>query len=726
MPSDLLQTAVAHHQAGRFDQAESLYRQILASNPGQADALHLLGVLTHQRGRHAQAAELIERAIGVRPGEAVFHSNLAEVYRALGDPLRAEARCRQALALAPGNPETLNILGLVLQQAGRLDEAVATFKSLIAARPSWPPPYVHLGALLRQRGSPDEAMALWRDGVRRSGDRGLRLQLASLLLERDYAEEAVQHFQEVDRQEPNNPAVLMNLGNALTALGRRDEARSLYRRVIVLAPQMSQPYAHLGLLDEAEARWGSALAWFDEAARQQPADPGHGCHAATALHEMGRTDEAVARVREVIRIYPEHAPAYNTLGYLLQDRGELPAARAAYQHAIQLKPDYADAFRGLGLLLLESGETGQALTALREALRHDPDHPEALGDLGVALRERLAAEEEAACERVLSGGRLTGRRRAGLQYGLAQVMDGRGHYNRAAELAREANDYLREEARHRGRGYDPAEHHAHVDKLIGTYSSAHFERVREWGSDSELPVFVVGLPRSGTSLVEQILASHPQVHGAGELDRISELNRSLPGLVGRQAPAVECVDELTREHVEALAGRYLSHVRGLHPSASRIIDKMPDNYLLVGLIATLFRRARIIHTRRDVRDTGLSCWLTHFRSVIWACDLRHIGERIREYLRLMEHWRGVLPERIFEIDYEEIVADVESAARRLAAWCGLEWDPACLAFHATRRVVRTASMAQVREPIYARSVGRWRHYRAHLGPLLQVIGEGME
>jgi tetratricopeptide (TPR) repeat protein len=726
MPPDLLQTAVAHHQAGRLDQAEALYRQVLARDPGQADALHLLGLLTHQRGRHAQAAELIERAIGLRPGEAVYHSNLAEVYRLQGDLPRAEATCRQALALAPDNPEALNILGLVHQQAGRFDEAVAAFTSLIAARPSWPPPYVHLGTLLRQRGSPDEAMALWREGVSRSGDRGLHLQLASLLLERDHVEEAMQHFQELYRQEPNNLTVLMNLGNALAALGRRDEARGLYRRVIALAPQMSQPYAHLGLLDEDEARWASALAWFDEAARRQPADPGHGCHAATALHEMGRTDEALARIREVIRLYPDHAPAYNTFGYLVQDRGDMPAARAAYQQATRLKPDYADAFRSLGLLLLETGETEQALAALREALRHDPDHPEALGDLGVALRERLPADEEAACEWVLSRGRLTGRRRAGVQYGLAQVMDGRGRYDRAAELARQANDYLREEARQRGRGYDPAEHHAHVEKIIRAYSAAHFERVQGWGNESELPVFVVGLPRSGTSLVEQILASHPQVHGAGELNLMSELNRSLPGLAGRQAPAVECVDALTREHVEGLAQHYLSHVRGLHPSASRIIDKMPDNYLLVGLIATLLPRARIIHTRRDVRDTGLSCWLTHFRSVLWACDLRHIGERIREYLRLMEHWRGVLPGRIFEIDYEEVVADVESAARRLVAWCDLEWDSACLAFHATRRVVRTASMAQVREPIYARSVGRWRHYRAYLGPLVEIVGEGME
>jgi hypothetical protein len=158
----------------------------------------------------------------------------------------------------------------------------------------------------------------------------------------------------------------------------------------------------------------------------------------------------------------------------------------------------------------------------------------------------------------------------------------------------------------------------------------------------------------------------------------------------------------------------------------RIIDKMPDNYLMLGLIATLFPRACIIHTRRDERDTGLSLWLTHFKHIRWACDLRHIGERIREHRRLMDHWRSVLPGRMLEEDYEEVVANLEPEARRMLAWCGLEWHPACLAFHTTRRVVRTASMAQVREPLYARSVQRWRHYQAYLGPLLEILGEQKE
>jgi hypothetical protein len=367
------------------------------------------------------------------------------------------------------------------------------------------------------------------------------------------------------------------------------------------------------------------------------------------------------------------------------------------------------------------GELGQALAAFREALRHDPNHPEALAGLALALRDKLPAEDLAACERVLAHPGVPGQRRAVLQYGLAQVMDARGQFGRAAELARQANEYFKEAARRRGQPYDPAEHRLYVDQLVGAFSPAHFERVRGWGPETEVPVFVVGLPRSGTSLTEQILASHPRVHGAGELVFMRSAYRGIPALVGKQAPGVECVARLERAHVQSLAGGYLERVRRLAPGAERIVDKMPDNYLMLGLIATLFPRARVVHVRRDLRDVGLSCWLTHFRHIRWACDLEHVGTRTREYLRLMEHWRRALPLPMLEIDYEEIVADLGPAARKLVAWCGLDWDPACLAFHETRRVVRTASMNQVREPLYARAVGRWQHYRDVLGPLLRLL-----
>jgi hypothetical protein len=173
--------------------------------------------------------------------------------------------------------------------------------------------------------------------------------------------------------------------------------------------------------------------------------------------------------------------------------------------------------------------------------------------------------------------------------------------------------------------------------------------------------------------------------------------------------------------VQQLARRYLDHVRSLHPTAIRIVDKMPDNYLMLGLMATLLPRARIIHLRREVRDVGLSCWMTYFRHIRWSFDLDHIGSRIRDYLRLVDHWRQVLPVPLLEIDYEDLVADTEATARQMVQWCGLEWDPACLAFHQTRRVVRTASMVQVRQPVYRRSVGRWKKYEMFLGNLLRYL-----
>ena len=241
------------------------------------------------------------------------------------------------------------------------------------------------------------------------------------------------------------------------------------------------------------------------------------------------------------------------------------------------------------------------------------------------------------------------------------------------------------------------------------------------GNASTLPIFVVGLPRSGTSLIEQILASHPQIHGAGELNLIRDLYRSLPTRTGQNLPGIACVPHLTPKIVAELADHTLSSLQQLGGSATRVVDKMPENYLLLGLIAILFPNARIIHARRDVRDTGLSLFLNHFRYFDWTYDLTDIAERINDYQRLMAHWRQLLPDRILEIDYEALVHDFEPTARRLVEACGVGWDPACAKFHETRRPVRTASMTQVRQPLYQHAVGRWQHYLVPLQPLLDKL-----
>jgi hypothetical protein len=237
--------------------------------------------------------------------------------------------------------------------------------------------------------------------------------------------------------------------------------------------------------------------------------------------------------------------------------------------------------------------------------------------------------------------------------------------------------------------------------------------------DSERPIFIVGLPRSGTTLTEQILASHAQVFGAGELRLAREDFEALAPQEDQALEALARLDLATARHIGA---QHLERLRELNNDRPRVADKMPDNYLYLGLLATLFPRAKFIHCRRDLRDIAVSCWMTNFSSIRWANDPDHIAARFAEYHRIMDHWRRVLPVPVLEVDYEETVADLESVARRLVGWCGLEWEPGCLAFHQGKRPVRTASVTQVRQPIYRRSVARWKHYEQALPSLFDALG----
>jgi hypothetical protein len=367
--------------------------------------------------------------------------------------------------------------------------------------------------------------------------------------------------------------------------------------------------------------------------------------------------------------------------------------------------------------------------SFRTSLRYDPNGVGAWEKLATLLRRTLPDDDLEAMRRLVAMPSLPKDRRAGLHFGLAQVLDARKLYAEAAEHLLHANALAQEVWRERGENYDPVKHSAFVNEIMATCTPAFFHRLRGLGLHSELPIFILGLPRSGTTLIEQILASHSQVFGGGELSCTQADFKSLPEIMSsveveksaRGEPAMAYLSRLDSEAIHTVAQRHLDRLRALHPTAGRITDKKPENYMLLGLLAVLFPKAKFIHCRRDVRDVAVSCWLTNFRRTRWANDPEHIASRFREYGRLMEHWRVTLPVPLLHIDYEETVADLEGVARKLVSWCGLEWEPACLEYHRTQRPIHTASLTQVRQPIYTGSVGRWKNYEPALGHLFTKL-----
>ena len=720
---DVLKAAIGMHQAGQFGEALPLYQKVLAREPANADALHLLGVLHHQKGDNTRAVEMIGRAVAIRPNVAPFHANLAEAYRALGQLDRAVGCCKAALGLAPNYPEALSNLGLAYQGLGRTTEAVDTFRRALELRPNFAPAHNNLGIILRELNQHDEALEHFRRAVELDPAYAPALtNLGQMLLDRNQAEEALPHCQEAVRLQPDMAALHHNLGNALRQLERYVEARAAYLEALRLEPELAKAQAHLGLTLMREGQTNDALPWLKRAAELDPTDATFQEFLAEMYMERDEYAEAIPYWERALELSKEErASTHLSLGWSLQEDGRRAEAAEHFRTALRLQPDFAGAQLNIGGLFEEEGDLEKAEAAFREALRLQSNFALPHARLATLLRGKLPDADFTALEERLADPQLAAELRARLLFALAHVLDARGDHARAADSLRDANALTVEQKKNK-RDYAPAEHERFVDNLLNTFDSDLLTQMAGKGSPNRLPVFVLGLPRSGTTLIEQVLASHSRVHGAGELRLGRQSFESLPSVLGREGPPLECVPLLDPVSIRRLADQHIERWKALAPGPfDRITDKMPDNYMYIGFLSILFPQATFIHCRRDLRDVAVSCWMTDFRSIVWANDKEHIASRFQQYQRLMKHWRSVLPVPIHEVDYEETVDDLEAVARRLVAACGLDWEPACLDFHRNERPIRTASVTQVRQPVYKRSVARWKNYEPALTELFTML-----
>jgi tetratricopeptide (TPR) repeat protein len=723
-----VQDAFEHHKAGRYADAARVYEELLARDPDDVGALHLFGVMHQQCGYPARAVEMIGRAIALRPGVASFHSNLAEAYRSLQQYEQAAACCHRALDLQPDYPEAANNLGLVLHEMARFEEAVGQFDASLAMRPDDATVLNNRGTSLLALGRPDEALEAFRSAMRLDPNLALaRANLGQVLTDRDQPAEGLPHCQEAVRLRPDLPAAHNNLGNALLALGRRGEARDAYAETVRLEPGLAVAHANLGLSLQQEGRVAEALPYLRRAAELDPGNATFHRQLAVAYGLDDQWAEAVASCERRAAIEPASAEALSDLGWAYQCDESYAEAEAAYRRALELQPEHLDARQNLGALQEERGEMADAEASYREAESRHPDSPLPLARRAVLARGRLSDEDRDRLRFHLYGP-VGGVPRMEALFALAQVADARGDFAEAAACLGPANALARRQRQGNGESYNLDEHARYVDRLIAGFTPALFERLAGAGDATERPVFVFGMPRSGTTLVEQVLASHGLIHGAGELPLVRRAMDSLsPPPAGSQEPLVSRVQALDVGSLRRLADAYTAGVNAKvarqSPGAdpARVVDKLPDNYLYLGLIALMFPKATLIYVRRDLRDVAVSCWMTQFRSIRWADDMGDLARRCQDHVRLMRHWREALPRAVHEIRYEALVDDFEAGARRLVEACGLDWDPACLQFHKTNRTVRTASVGQVRQPVYRKSLARWKAYEPYLSTLFDLI-----
>ena len=719
---DQLTSAVEMHRAGQLGPAAQLYQKVLAREPDNVEALHLFGVLHHQQGDHVRAIELICRAVAVRPNVPVFHANLAEAYRASGQLDRAVGCCRAALQMWPDFPDALCNLGAALQDLGRQSEAADHLRRALELQPDFVVAHNNLGIALRDLGQSDLALAHFRRAVElEPGFAPARTNLGQLLLDRGQAEEALPHCQQAVSLQPNLAEMHHNLGNVLRAMGRLVDARAAYLEALRLKPELALSQAHLGLILQREGQLENALAWLKKAAELEPANVLFCEYMGELYGEMEEPNLAIPWWERVVEAAPERAGPHLSLGWALQEEGRLPEADEHYRMAAARDPQSAGPQLNMGGLHEELGEMAQAETAFRKAMHLQPALPVPHARLATLLRGKLPDDDLAALEARLTDERLAPGPRARLLFGLVHVLDARGDYARAGDCLHQANALTVESNKER-RDYNPDEHVQFVDSLIKGFNGDLFARLVDGGVDTRRPVFIFGMPRSGTTLIEQILASHSRVYGAGELRAARQSFEAMPRTLDRPGPPRDCVEHLTGAAVRQLAEGHMRRLAVIDGGKTdRIVDKMPDNYMYVGLLAAMFPQATFIHSRRDMRDVAVSCWMTDFRSIRWANDRGHIANRFGQYCRLMNHWPTAVGVTIHEVDYEETVEDLEAVARRLIAACGLEWEPACLEFYRTERPVRTASVTQVREPVYKRSVARWKNYESSLADLFAAL-----
>jgi tetratricopeptide (TPR) repeat protein len=643
-----------------------------------AEALGNLAEALFDSHLWAESLESLQKALALTPDDVNLLLHAADATRELGRAAESLPMYHRALRLEPKNRQVLNNLGNAYLQMRQFADAAGHYRLALEAAPHEAQIWCNLGTAQRALGFFDEALASTRQAI---------------------------------ALEPASGAAHNHLGLILAALGDREGAIASYRQALILNSTDVEALNNLAHVLRDVGLRRDAIALYARAIHSDPNRADSHCNLGMALFEARRIDDAVAAFRQALALKPNHASAHLNLGLALRQKRLPDEAQASCRAALAVDPNHVDALVFLGELLADRGQFADADALYHRALSINPACAPALS--GIATHRKLTLEDADWAGRAesLFAHPMPVSHEIGLHYSLGKYHDDTRQYDRAFEHYQVANELSRRLVP----DYDDAKFARYITDIERTFDAAFLRRQQVTARD-EAPIIIIGMPRSGTSLAEQILASHPAVFGAGEVTFWNS--------------AYHAYRDDRRDRGEAamlarFAAEYCELLGSISGGAQRVVDKLPANFLYAGMIHAALPNARIIHMQRHPIDTCLSIYFQNFFNIgPYANDLKTLAQYYRQYTRIMSHWRAVMPaSALLEVPYEALLEDQEAWTRRILEFVGLPWDARCLDFHETRRTVITASKWQVRQKMHSASAGRWRNYEKFVAPLQRLLAD---
>ena len=725
-----LQQAVAAHKEGKLQDAERLYRSVLQAQPEHPDANHNLGVLAAAVDRPLESIALFKVAVQANPkieqfwlsyidalikaelfneakkvlaagersgvsaeklvtfqkqlqvnvsrdaNKAAKKQTLSEKRKRLAEKKKSKKRKAQGASSGtePSQDQLNHLVGHY--QAGRLEDAETLARSLTQKCPNHPFAWKTLGLVFKQTGRLNESLLSMEESVELSPqDAESHSNLGVTLKELGRLDDAEASYRKAIALKPDYAEAHYNLGNTLKELGRLDDAEASFRKAIFLKPDYAEAHSNLGV----------------------------------TLRELGRLDDAEASHRKAMALKPDYAEPYSNLGNTLREVGRLDDAEASFRKAIAMKPDYAEAYSNLGNTLIELGRLDDAEASFRKAIALKPDYAEAHSNL--ATVKTFSSEDEQFCQMhaLYRDSAISEKSRCHICFALAKASEDLKDCATAFKFYAEGNALRKKQL-----GYDKAQDSTLFAKLKASYPPMTAKTITPTiVAFKPAPIFIVGMPRSGTTLVEQIISSHPLVTGAGELSCVSAYGRALA--TGQTPIDAKALPTFREQYLDALQ----QHSEG----KAIVTDKMPQNFQFLGLIAKALPEAKIIHVKRD---PAAVCWANYTQyfvsdSLGYCYSLDDILHYHELYQDLMKWWHQALPNQIYDLDYEDLTENQEEETRNLIGHLGIEWNDACLSPQDNTRSVDTASATQVRQKVYQGSSKKWKRYLPFLNGALDHL-----